>query len=139
MIHLVGLICVVLVFKYILNHFIICHFSSDSLDNTTAWLQAAASEVVSACEAQSDSPGPDSCGPLSPTAVLNRAYIRLLHWDPQDQKYPEVSCRLKNYITPMPFIGPGDILLIMRECSVCLPIPPHWLKACELILDAALI
>ncbi|CAI5686963.1 T-complex protein 11-like protein 1 [Oreochromis niloticus] len=61
----------------------------DSLDNTTAWLQAAASEVVSACEAQSDSPGPDSRGPLSPTAVLNRAYIRLLHWDPQDQKYPE--------------------------------------------------
>uniref|UniRef100_A0A3B4FAK9 T-complex 11 n=1 Tax=Pundamilia nyererei TaxID=303518 RepID=A0A3B4FAK9_9CICH len=61
----------------------------DSLDNTTAWLQAAASEVVSPCEAQSDSPGPDSRGPFSPTAVLNRAYIRLLHWDPQDQKYPE--------------------------------------------------
>ncbi|XP_047438632.1 T-complex protein 11-like protein 1 [Mugil cephalus] len=58
----------------------------DSLDNTTAWLQAAASEESSS---QSDSPGPQSRGPLSATAVLNRAYIRLLRWDPQDQKYPE--------------------------------------------------
>ncbi|XP_024127035.1 T-complex protein 11-like protein 1 [Oryzias melastigma] len=51
-----------------------------SLENTTAWLQAAASE---------ESPATDSRGPLSPTAVLNRAYTLLLRWDPQDQKYPE--------------------------------------------------
>ncbi|CAJ1050212.1 T-complex protein 11-like protein 1 [Xyrichtys novacula] len=57
-----------------------------SLDWTSAWLEAAASE-----EAQSDSPSPDSRGPVSPTAVLNRAYMRLLHWDPQDQKYPETA------------------------------------------------
>lgn len=60
-----------------------------SLDNTTAWLQAAVSEEASAFTAQSDSSGPDSRGPLSATAVLIRAYMHLLHWDPQDQKYPE--------------------------------------------------
>ncbi|XP_072237780.1 T-complex protein 11-like protein 2 [Leuresthes tenuis] len=59
-----------------------------SLDYTTAWLQAAASEEASAFTAQSDCPGPDSRG-LSATAVLNRAYARLLRWDPQDEKYPE--------------------------------------------------
>ncbi|XP_070816099.1 T-complex protein 11-like protein 1 [Chaetodon trifascialis] len=59
-----------------------------SLDNTTTWLQAAASEEASAVRAQS---GPDSRGPVSATAVLNRAYMRLLHWDPQDQKYPETA------------------------------------------------
>ncbi|XP_041812183.1 T-complex protein 11-like protein 1 [Chelmon rostratus] len=62
-----------------------------SLDNTTAWLQAAASEEASAVTAQSDSPSPDSRCPVSATAVLNRAYMRLLHWDPQDQKYPETA------------------------------------------------
>nr|XP_033482761.1 T-complex protein 11 homolog isoform X1 [Epinephelus lanceolatus] len=60
-----------------------------SLDDTTAWLQAAASEEASAVRAQSESPSPDSRGPVSATAVLNRAYMRLLRWDPQDQKYPE--------------------------------------------------
>nr|XP_020447230.1 T-complex protein 11-like protein 2 isoform X2 [Monopterus albus] len=60
-----------------------------SLDNTAAWLQAAASKEASAIQAQSDSPCPDSQGPVSATAVLNRAYMSLLHWDPQDQKYPE--------------------------------------------------
>ncbi|XP_069546725.1 T-complex protein 11-like protein 1 [Brachyistius frenatus] len=30
-----------------------------------------------------------SPGPLGATAVLNRAYTRLLRWDPRDQKYPE--------------------------------------------------
>ncbi|KAM7402513.1 hypothetical protein PAMP_017741 [Pampus punctatissimus] len=53
-----------------------------SLDNTTAWLQVAVS-------VPSESPGPDSRGPVSATAVLDRAYMRLLHWDPQDEKYPE--------------------------------------------------
>lgn len=62
-----------------------------SLDNTTAWLQAAASEEASAIRAQSGSPGPDSPAPVSATAVLNRAYMRLLRWDPQDQKYPETA------------------------------------------------
>lgn len=77
-------------------------FSPASLDNTTAWLQAAASEEASAVTAQSDSPSPDSRGPVSATAVLNRAYMRLLHWDPQDQKYPEVRSCLQNYITSTP-------------------------------------
>ncbi|XP_045932449.1 T-complex protein 11-like protein 2 isoform X2 [Micropterus dolomieu] len=62
-----------------------------SLDNTTAWLQAAASEEESASRAQSESPSPDSRGPVSANAVLNRAYMRLLFWDPQDQKYPETA------------------------------------------------
>ncbi|XP_035518762.1 T-complex protein 11-like protein 1 [Morone saxatilis] len=60
-----------------------------SLDNTTAWLQAAMSEEASALRAPSESPSPDSQGPISATAVLNRAYMHLLHWDAQDQKYPE--------------------------------------------------
>ncbi|XP_034540944.1 T-complex protein 11-like protein 1 [Notolabrus celidotus] len=60
-----------------------------SLDFTSAWLEAAASEEALAARAQSDSP--DSRGPVSPAAVLNRAYMRLLHWDPQDQKYPKTA------------------------------------------------
>ncbi|KAM9409145.1 T-complex protein 11-like protein 1 [Pholidichthys leucotaenia] len=60
-----------------------------SLDNTTLWLQAATSAEASMFRAQSDSPSPDSQHPLSATAILNRAYMHLLHWDPQDQKYPE--------------------------------------------------
>ncbi|XP_028302439.1 T-complex protein 11-like protein 1 isoform X2 [Gouania willdenowi] len=52
----------------------------DSLDHTTAWLQAAASEEMSA---RGNPPHP---GPFS---VLNRAYIRLLYWDPHNHKYPE--------------------------------------------------
>ncbi|TMS19596.1 T-complex protein 11-like protein 1 [Larimichthys crocea] len=60
-----------------------------SLDNTTAWLQAAASEEVAAVTARSESSSPDSRGPVSATAVLNRAYMSLLRWEPQDQKYPE--------------------------------------------------
>lgn len=74
-------------------------FSSASLDNTTAWLQAAESEEASAVRSRSESPGPDSRGPVSASAVLIRAYMRLLHWDPQDQKYPEVSCSLRHDIT----------------------------------------
>ncbi|XP_029006237.1 T-complex protein 11-like protein 2 isoform X2 [Betta splendens] len=62
-----------------------------SLDNTTTWLQAAASEEASAVTAQPDSPGPHSQSPLSATAVLNRAYMCLLQWDPQHQKYPETA------------------------------------------------
>lgn len=62
-----------------------------SLDNTTAWLQAAASEEASAVRARSGSSAPDSPGPVSAAAVLNRAYMRLLHWDPQDQSYPETA------------------------------------------------
>ncbi|XP_060897084.1 T-complex protein 11 homolog [Labrus mixtus] len=64
---------------------------SASLDYTSAWLLAAASEEAMAVRAQSDSPAPDSRGPVSPTAVLTRAYMRLLHWDPHDQKYPETA------------------------------------------------
>ncbi|XP_054906180.1 T-complex protein 11-like protein 1 [Poeciliopsis prolifica] len=60
-----------------------------SLDNTAAWLVAAASEEAAALPAQCDSPGPDSRALPSATAILNRAYMHLLHWDPHDQKYPE--------------------------------------------------
>ncbi|XP_031157804.1 T-complex protein 11-like protein 2 isoform X1 [Sander lucioperca] len=60
-----------------------------SLDDTTAWLQAAASEEAAAATARSESPSPDSRGPVSATAVLNRAYMSLLHWDGHGQKYPE--------------------------------------------------
>ncbi|XP_040060791.2 T-complex protein 11-like protein 1 [Gasterosteus aculeatus] len=49
-----------------------------SLDDTTAWLQEAAAG------ARAESPGP-----VGATAVLNRAYVRLLRWDPRDPKYPE--------------------------------------------------
>ncbi|KAM8867795.1 T-complex protein 11-like protein 2 [Synchiropus picturatus] len=49
-----------------------------ALDRTWSWLEAAASD-----EASSSSP------PLSATAILNRAYMRLLSWDPLDLKYPE--------------------------------------------------
>ncbi|KAM6947710.1 T-complex protein 11-like protein 2 [Lycodopsis pacificus] len=55
-----------------------------SLDHTTAWLQAVASEEAVAVGAR-----PESSSPVSATAVLDRAYMRLLHWDPQDRKYPE--------------------------------------------------
>ncbi|XP_068561500.1 T-complex protein 11-like protein 1 [Cebidichthys violaceus] len=60
-----------------------------SLDDTTAWLQAVASEEAAAIRARPESSCPDSRGPVSATAVLDRAYMRLLQWDPQDQKYPE--------------------------------------------------
>lgn len=50
-----------------------------SLDNTVAWLRAAASEELSAV----------NCSPVSAMAVLNRAYMHLLRWRPLDQKYPE--------------------------------------------------
>lgn len=61
----------------------------DSLDNTTVWLQAAASQESSTRGAVSGSPSAPGSGPLSASAVLNKAYMRLLHWDAQDQKYPE--------------------------------------------------
>uniref|UniRef100_A0A3P9PBR9 T-complex 11 n=1 Tax=Poecilia reticulata TaxID=8081 RepID=A0A3P9PBR9_POERE len=60
-----------------------------SLDNTAAWLVAAASEEAAALPAHCDSPGPDSRALPSATAILNRAYMHLLHWDPHGQKYPE--------------------------------------------------
>lgn len=100
-------------------------FSSASLDNTTAWLQAAASEEASAIRDRSESPSPDSRGPVSATAVLNRAYMRLLRWDPQDQKYPEVSSSRQNYLTQHSCFHLRDVLLIIRESSVSLHFPPH--------------
>ncbi|XP_034389011.1 T-complex protein 11 homolog isoform X2 [Cyclopterus lumpus] len=60
-----------------------------SLDHTAAWLQAAASEEAAAAGARSESSSPDRRGPVSATAVLDRACVRLLRWDPRDQKYPE--------------------------------------------------
>ncbi|XP_067117213.1 T-complex protein 11-like protein 1 isoform X2 [Osmerus mordax] len=63
-----------------------------SLDRTTAWLRGAAQEFVSNSSSGPEgvSPPPDGApGPVSPTAVLNRACLNLLHWDPQDHNYPE--------------------------------------------------
>ncbi|XP_068451257.1 T-complex protein 11-like protein 1 [Clinocottus analis] len=67
-----------------------------SLDDTTAWLQAAAAEeeaaaaaAAAASAARSESSSPDSQGPVSAIAVLDRAAMRLLRWDPRDQRYPE--------------------------------------------------
>lgn len=87
-----------------------------SLDNTTAWLEAAASEEASAVSARSESPGSDSRGPVSVTAVLNRAYMRLLHWDPQDQKYPETVVMDRTRLDPL-----GKRLqMLVLEASVLL-------------------
>ncbi|XP_056293017.1 T-complex protein 11-like protein 1 isoform X2 [Pseudoliparis swirei] len=56
-----------------------------SLDHTAAWLQVAVAEEAAAAGARSES----SCPDVSATAVLDRAFMRLLRWDPQDRKYPE--------------------------------------------------
>ncbi|KAG9352809.1 hypothetical protein JZ751_017385 [Albula glossodonta] len=69
-----------------------------SLDSTTAWLQGAVLEATSTGTC-TDTPNqvvttpkkgslfsPD---PVSPSAVLSRAYLRLLSWDPDSQLYPE--------------------------------------------------
>ncbi|KAG7242352.1 hypothetical protein INR49_023522 [Caranx melampygus] len=61
----------------------------DFLDNTTAWLKVAVEEE-SAIAARSGSSSPDSRGPVSATAVLNQAYMRLLRWDPQDRNIPRL-------------------------------------------------
>ncbi|XP_036387578.1 T-complex protein 11-like protein 2 [Megalops cyprinoides] len=69
-----------------------------SLDNTTAWLQGAVLEAATAgSSTESPEQGvtpptggfPRSPGPISPSAALNRAYLRLLTWDPDSQLYPE--------------------------------------------------
>ncbi|CAL8336229.1 unnamed protein product [Lota lota] len=63
----------------------------ESLDHTVAWLQRAAKDQQAALSGQSgsDPGGPGGWGVVSPSAVLNRAYMGLLRWDPQDQRYPE--------------------------------------------------
>ncbi|KAM6980870.1 T-complex protein 11-like protein 2 [Aplochiton taeniatus] len=61
----------------------------DSLDSTACWLQMAAQEEASSASPHSEAPMSLSHGPVSPTAVLNRAYLSLLHWDPQGDNYPE--------------------------------------------------
>ncbi|KAG5835409.1 hypothetical protein ANANG_G00243670 [Anguilla anguilla] len=66
-----------------------------SLDNTTAWLQRAvlgSSPVGSSSESPEQDvtkPTVHSPSPVSPSAVLNRAYFLLLSWDPESQLYPE--------------------------------------------------
>ncbi|XP_046881960.1 T-complex protein 11-like protein 1 isoform X2 [Hypomesus transpacificus] len=63
-----------------------------SLDRTTAWLRGAAQEFVSKPSSGPEGvpPPPDGApGSVSPTAVLNRACLNLLRWDPQDHNYPE--------------------------------------------------
>lgn len=87
-----------------------------SLNNTTVWLQTAASQEASAMRAQSDSPSPDSQGPISATAILNRAYVRLLHWDPQDQKYPETVLMDRARLDALA----QRLLMLVLEASVLL-------------------
>ncbi|MEQ2205919.1 hypothetical protein XENOCAPTIV_018245, partial [Xenoophorus captivus] len=65
------------------------NFAIQSLRPHLLQQAVAASEEALALQAQCDSPGPDSRALPSATAILNRAYMRLLRWDPQDQKYPE--------------------------------------------------
>ncbi|XP_029989550.1 T-complex protein 11-like protein 1 [Sphaeramia orbicularis] len=85
-----------------------------SLDNTSAWLQAAASEEASAVSAGSEAP--DSRSPVSATAVLNRAYIRLLHWSPQEQKYPETVLMDRARLDPLG----RRLQMLVLEASVLL-------------------
>lgn len=60
------------------------------LEKTTVWLQVAAQEeALVSTQSDLDTGTPKPRGPLSPTAVLNRAYLQLLSWDPHDQNYPE--------------------------------------------------
>jgi len=101
-------------------------FSSASLDHTAAWLQVAAAEEAAAAGARSES----SCPDVSATAVLDRAFMRLLRWDPQDRKYPEVS----NMTSPCTLqFRLRDILLIGRKYLVPsrTPTPPPPVKACD--------
>ncbi|KAG7493657.1 hypothetical protein JOB18_014142 [Solea senegalensis] len=63
----------------------------DFLDKTTAWLEGAVAEEASVIRAQCDSSAPESRGLVSATAVLNRAYMRLINCDPQDENYPETA------------------------------------------------
>lgn len=64
----------------------------DALDHTTAWLNRAVQEAATA--PSNKGPGKTSTSPspaiLSPSAVLDQAYLSLLRWDPDCQLYPEV-------------------------------------------------
>lgn len=82
-----------------------------SLDNTMAWLQAAASKEMSAV----------SCSPVSPIAVLNRAYMHLLHWSPLDQKYPETVLMDR---ARLDLLG-GQLQKLVIEASVMLVTSVH--------------
>ncbi|MGH0175545.1 UNVERIFIED_CONTAM: hypothetical protein FKN15_070799 [Acipenser sinensis] len=63
----------------------------DALDHTTAWLNRAVQEAATA--PSNKGPGKTSTSPspaiLSPSAVLDQAYLSLLRWDPDCQLYPE--------------------------------------------------
>ncbi|TNN47858.1 T-complex protein 11 [Liparis tanakae] len=59
------------------------HLSTSSLDHTAARLQVAAADEAAGALSES------SCLDVSATAALDRAFMRLLRWDPQDRKYPE--------------------------------------------------
>lgn len=87
-----------------------------SLDNTAAWLQDAVSKEALALRAQRDSPGPDSRALLSASAILNRAYIRLLHWDTQDQKYPETMLMDRSRLDALS----QQLQMLVLEASVLL-------------------
>ncbi|XP_078500432.1 T-complex protein 11 homolog isoform X2 [Lissotriton helveticus] len=67
-----------------------------SLDDTTVWLQKAAAELnivknstSTEINGLSTSPAKGNMMVPSPTMVLNHAYMNLLRWNSEDDKYPE--------------------------------------------------
>uniref|UniRef100_A0A3B3U1R1 T-complex protein 11-like protein 1 n=1 Tax=Poecilia latipinna TaxID=48699 RepID=A0A3B3U1R1_9TELE len=92
-----------------------------SLDNTAAWLVAAASEEAAALPAHCDSPGPDSRALPSATAILNRAYMHLLHWDPHGQKYPESMLMDRSRLDALS----QQLQMLVLEASVLLLTATH--------------
>ncbi|KAM9813224.1 T-complex protein 11-like protein 2 [Neosynchiropus ocellatus] len=79
-----------------------------ALDWTWSWLEAAASDEASAHSSSSPPP--------SATAILNRAYMRLLTWDPLDQKYPETVAMDRARLEALS----GRLRLLTLEASVLL-------------------
>ncbi|XP_072497932.1 T-complex protein 11 homolog isoform X4 [Notamacropus eugenii] len=69
------------------------------LDHTTKWLSQAAAEVMTPPPAPYDSPDQITSSPadetmkdnsiISPSMVLNQGYMNLLHWDSDNEEFPE--------------------------------------------------
>ncbi|KAM8998967.1 T-complex protein 11 homolog isoform 1-T2 [Sarcophilus harrisii] len=68
------------------------------LDHTTKWLSQAATEVMTPPpppydppEQITSSPADETMkdNPISPSMVLNQGYMNLLHWDPDNEEFPE--------------------------------------------------
>lgn len=67
-----------------------------ALDRTAKWLSKAVAEVSTsatngALGADATVVAKDISPNTSPTAVLNQAYMDLLHWEPGKEAYPEVE------------------------------------------------